>query len=231
MVTSREMSDCHSPAALLTSTVAPVVSDARNVMMATTARARDRKSSCAAPVAFRNAAMSFPAFATAWRICPDQFPSFHSSIVNVQPAVMQHQSPCIVLIHECDVVGRNDDEVPDLLSSMEQSQESLRQCWIDVSGGLVRQQELRSRDHRACNRRSLLFTAREYWGQRPHPLAEANPVAATRSPHRDSSPPASPSPAAARRRSRRWSCGLAGGSPGTRSRSDGATLRPHRAKA
>jgi hypothetical protein len=31
------MSDCHSPAALLTSTVAPVVSDARKVMMATTA--------------------------------------------------------------------------------------------------------------------------------------------------------------------------------------------------
>src|SRR4029453_18263981 len=37
MVTSRAMSDSHSPAALLTSTAAPVVSDARKVMMATTA--------------------------------------------------------------------------------------------------------------------------------------------------------------------------------------------------
>ena len=37
MVTSREISDCHSPAALLTSTAAPVVNDTRKVMIATTA--------------------------------------------------------------------------------------------------------------------------------------------------------------------------------------------------
>ena len=37
MVTSRATSDCHSLAALPTSITAPVVSEARNVMMATTA--------------------------------------------------------------------------------------------------------------------------------------------------------------------------------------------------
>ena len=37
MVTSRATSDCHSTAELRTSITAPVVSEARNVMMATTA--------------------------------------------------------------------------------------------------------------------------------------------------------------------------------------------------
>ena len=37
IVTSREISDCHSPAARLTSIAAPVVSDARKVIIATTA--------------------------------------------------------------------------------------------------------------------------------------------------------------------------------------------------
>ena len=37
MVTSRATSDCHSLAALPISSTAPVVSEARNVMMATTA--------------------------------------------------------------------------------------------------------------------------------------------------------------------------------------------------
>ena len=37
MVTSRATSDCHSPAAARTSMTAPVVSEARNVMIATTA--------------------------------------------------------------------------------------------------------------------------------------------------------------------------------------------------
>src|SRR5262249_13446182 len=145
------MSDCHSPAALLTRTVAPVVSDARKVMMATTATSArpeielrgtsgvSKRGSESAGI--RSGVENFP-----WPVVV-----IRSSIVDVQPAVMQHQPPRIVLIHKRDVVGRNDDRGPRLVELNEQSQKPLRQSWIDVSGGLVREQELRSRDHRACN--------------------------------------------------------------------------------
>ena len=52
------------------------------------------------------------ALATAWKICPDRYPSFHSSVVDVQPAIVQGQPACIVLVHKRNVVGGNDDRGP-----------------------------------------------------------------------------------------------------------------------
>ena len=108
-------------------------------------------------------------------------------------------------------------DVPGFVELDEQAQQPLRQVRIDVAGRLVGEQKLRPRDHRARDRRTLLFSAGEHRRQRRHAIAEPDPVARAPRPHRDSCPRHARSPAAAAPRFRRSSCDRAGGNPGTRS--------------
>src|SRR6476646_3129238 len=103
MVISLATSDCHSAADAFTSNTVPVVIDARNVMMATMAtsarpaieargtigdRLRARAGTCG---------RSFPRSTTG---------SFSSPVllIDMQPSLMQHQPPGLILIHQCDIM-------------------------------------------------------------------------------------------------------------------------------
>src|SRR6185369_14655185 len=107
-VISLATSDCHSDADALTSSTAPVVIEARNVMMATTATSArpeieargtigDRLRACAA-----TCGRSFPRSTSG--ACSSPF-----LLIDVQASLMQHQPPRLVLIHQRDVVCRDDD--------------------------------------------------------------------------------------------------------------------------
>ena len=65
------------------------------------------------------------------------------SIIDMQPPLMQHHAPRRILIHQRDVVGRDDDGGAGLVEFDEQPQQPPRQCRIDVAGRLVGQQQLR----------------------------------------------------------------------------------------
>src|SRR5436190_17576348 len=156
MVISRATSDCHSTAAARTSMTAPLVSDARNVMIATTATRAWPEIEffgtsgvvCRGIGALREAWNSPPS--SAWI-------AIMASIVDMQPAVMQDQAAGIVLIHQRDVVGGDDDRGTGFVELDEQPKQTLRQARIDIAGRLVGEQELRLRDHRARDRSALLL--------------------------------------------------------------------------
>src|ERR1700737_4128468 len=123
MVISLATSDCHSAADALTSSTVPVVIDARNVMMATTAtsarpaieargtigdRLRARAGTCG-----RSSARSTKG--------PCSWPVL---LIDMQPSLMQHQPPRLVLIHQRDVVGRDNDRGAGLVQFDEQPQQA-----------------------------------------------------------------------------------------------------------
>src|SRR3981081_1890488 len=108
MVISLATSDCHSAADALTSSTAPVVMEARNVMMATTAtsarpaieargtigdRLRARAGTCGRP---RPSSTKGPCWSGVL-------------LIDMQPSLMQHQTPRVILVHQRDVVGRDND--------------------------------------------------------------------------------------------------------------------------
>ena len=117
--------------------------------------------------------------------------------------------------------------VPDLFSSMNSRSSRCAKRRIDVAGRLVGEQELRPRDHRARDRRALLLAAGQHRRQRIHAVAEADPVQQFDDLAAIARSPRGPSRGTAARRSRRWSCGRAGGNPGTRCRCAGAGRRAH----
>src|SRR5438132_6842081 len=167
IVISRATSACQSIAAARTSMTAPVVSEARNVMMATTATsARPAIVLCGTiGVSTRGAA------AAASRVsCPPR--SFIVSIVDMQPTLVQHETTRVELVHQGDVVGRDHDRGTRFVELDEKAQQALRQIGIDVACRLVGEQQLRPRDHRARDRGALLLAAGEHRRQRPHPVAE-----------------------------------------------------------
>ena len=94
----------------------------------------------------------------------------------MQPTVMQHEAPGIVLIHQPDVVRRDDDRGPRLVQLYKQPQQALRQIRIDVAGRLVGQQQLRTGDYGTRDRRALFLPARKNQRQGPHPFAETDPA-------------------------------------------------------
>ena len=108
IVTSRPTSDCQSLAAFNTTIAAPVVSAARKVMMATTA------------VSERPAIEFFGTIGAAVGTEPttagDAARSSHGSamvstgsIIDMKASLMQNQSTRVVFVHQCNVVGGNDD--------------------------------------------------------------------------------------------------------------------------
>src|SRR5207302_5492706 len=108
MVISLATSDCHSAAEALTSSTVPVVIEARNVMMATTATSARPEIEARGTIGDMLRALA----ATCGRSCPRSTSGTWSLpvlLIDVQPSLMQHQPPGLVLIHQRNVVRRDDD--------------------------------------------------------------------------------------------------------------------------
>src|ERR1700732_1565095 len=108
MVISLATSDCHSAADALTSSTAPVVMEARNVMMATTATSARPAIEARGTIGDRLRARA----GTCGRSCPRSTSglcSLPALLIDMQPSLMQHQPPRLILIHQRDVVGPDDD--------------------------------------------------------------------------------------------------------------------------
>src|SRR5438132_8549930 len=149
IVSSRDTSACQSFAAGYTSMTAPVVIDARKVMMATTAI-----KACAAMVAFGTIGVSTRSPSKSG-VCAGSGASLTSrgvasrlgSIIDMQPSLMQHEPRRVVLVHQRDIMGGDHDRRARLVELDEQAKKPLRQTRIDIAGRLVGEQELWPCDH------------------------------------------------------------------------------------
>src|SRR5450755_798523 len=106
MVISLATSDCHSAADALTSSTVPVVAEARNVMMATTATSARPAIEARGTIGDKLRARAV----TCGRSCPRSTSgpcSLSVLLIDMQPSLVQHQPPRFVLIHQRDVVGRD----------------------------------------------------------------------------------------------------------------------------
>src|SRR4051812_22871996 len=143
MVSSRATSDCQSLAADRTMITAPIVREARKVMIATTA-----VSARPATVAFGTIGVSKLGNSPGGYM-PDAYgaspapasTSRSGSIVDMQPTLVQHDAAGLVLVHQCNIVGRDDHRGAGPVELDEQSQQALRQIGVDVAGRLVGEQE------------------------------------------------------------------------------------------
>src|SRR3978361_1887982 len=138
MVISLATSDCHSAADALTSNTAPVVIDARNVMMATTATSARPAIEARGTIGDRLRARA----GTCGRSCPRSTSGPCSSpdlLIDMQPSLMQHQPSRLILVHQRDVVGCDDDSGPRLVQFDEQPQQTPAQRRIGVDARLGRQ--------------------------------------------------------------------------------------------
>src|SRR6202048_483382 len=142
MVISLATSDCHSAADALTKSTAPVVIEARKVMMATTATSARPEIEARGTIGDRLRARA----GTCGRSCPRSTSGPCSSpvlLIDVQPSLMQHQPPGLVLIHQRDVVGGDDDGGAGLVQFDKQPQQAPAKRRIDAAGRLARQQNMR----------------------------------------------------------------------------------------
>src|SRR3981081_4454022 len=106
MVISLATSDCHSAADALTSSTAPGVINARNVVMATTAISARPEIEARGTIGDRLRALA----GTCGRSCPSSSNgsrSFPVLLIEMDPALVQHHPPRVVLVHQGDVVGRD----------------------------------------------------------------------------------------------------------------------------
>src|SRR5712671_3057004 len=132
MVISLATSDCHSAADALTSSTVPVVIDARNVMIATTATKARPAIEARGTIGDRLRARA----GTCGRSCPRSTngPCWSGVLlIDMQPSLMQHQPPRVILIHQRDVVGRENYRGTGLVQFDEQPQQSPPQRRIDVA--------------------------------------------------------------------------------------------------
>src|ERR1700761_6747015 len=102
MVISLATSDCHSAAEAATSSTAPVVIEARNVMMATTATSARPEIEARGTMGDKLRARA----GTCGRSLPRSTNGACSSdlLIDVQPSLMQHHPPRLDLVHQRDVV-------------------------------------------------------------------------------------------------------------------------------
>src|SRR2546430_3356795 len=121
MVISLPTSDCHSAADELTSSTMPVVIDARNVMMATTATsarpAIEARGTIGDRLRARAGSRRSLARSTNGR-CSSTL------LIDVQTPLMQHQAPRVVLIHQRHVMGCDDHRGAGLVQFDKQPQQS-----------------------------------------------------------------------------------------------------------
>src|SRR3984885_7044929 len=175
MVTSRLTSDCQSLAAPTTSIAAPVVSEARNVMMATTtASERPAIESFgtigAVPASLRTTVGGVSSSSQGSVMAST------GSVVDMQATFMQDQPAGVVLVHEGDVVGRDDDRSAGFVKLDEEPQQSLPETGVDVAGWLVGEQKLRACDHGAGDGGALFFPAGKDRRQGAHAIPQPNPL-------------------------------------------------------
>ena len=108
MVTSRPTSDCQSLAELTTIITAPVVSDARKVMMATTAVSERPAIEPTGTIGVGTGRVAIRDDAGS-RLSHGSAMVSSGSIVDMQPALVQDQTRGVVLVHQGDVVSGDDD--------------------------------------------------------------------------------------------------------------------------
>src|SRR4029077_2936368 len=177
MVISRATSACHSFADPITIATQPLVTAPRNVMIATTAA---------------SALAAIESLGTIWTSPPvsrpgrGRLPRKRASplrsaattrlVIDVDVAVMQHEATGVVLVHEGDIVGGDDDRGAGFVQLDEQPEKALSQLRIHIAGWLIRQKKLRPRYHRAGYGGALLFAARKHGRQGPHVLPKPDPV-------------------------------------------------------
>src|SRR5450759_3613153 len=123
MVISLATSDCHSAADALTSSTAPVVIDARNVMMATTATSARPAIEARGTIGDRLRALAGTC-GRSWPRSTNGPCSLPVLLIDMQPSLMQHQPPRLILIHQRDIVGRDDHRGTGLVQFDEQPQQS-----------------------------------------------------------------------------------------------------------
>src|SRR5262245_2019625 len=153
---------------------APVVSEARKVMMAMMAmRAR------AAIVSRGTIGVSKRGSICAGRAAGEfgfSLAAILASVVDMQTALVQHEAARVDLVHERDVVGGNDDGSARFVELDEQPQQPFRQIRVDIARGLVGEEELRPRDHRPRDGGALLLSTREHRRQGGDAIAKSNPI-------------------------------------------------------
>ena len=173
MVISREMSDCQSPAAALTSVTAPTVRQDRKVMMAMTnssARPATERAGTIGLVADELSKPMVPPLGSRPSASANASSSSSSRdlrrkkrtiglLGDLQPAVEQDQPACIHLVHEPDVMGGDHHRCAEPVELEEQPQEPPRQRRVDIARGLVGEQHFRLGDQRPGDRRALLLAA------------------------------------------------------------------------
>src|SRR6202012_2205506 len=142
MVISLATPACHSAAEALTSSTAPVVIEARKVMIATTATSARPEIDARGTMGDRLRARA----GTCGRSLPRSTSGVCSSVllIDVQPSLMQHEGPRVILVHQRDVAGRDDDRGARFVELDEQPQQAPPEGGVDIAGRLVRQQELRA---------------------------------------------------------------------------------------
>src|SRR5882757_3310790 len=127
MVISLATSDCHSAADALTSSTVPVVIEARNVMMATTATSARPAIEARGTIGDKLRAVAVTGEGSRPRSTSGTCSS-PGLFIDVPPSLMQHQPPRLVLIHQRDVVGRDDDGGAGLVQLDEQPQQAPAQA-------------------------------------------------------------------------------------------------------
>src|SRR3954451_14902866 len=158
MVISLATSDCHSAADAATSKTAPVVIDAKNVMMATTAIKARPAIEARGTIGERLRAI----IGTCGRSCPRSSRGSRSLpilLIKVYPALMQHHAPGVILVHQRDVMGRDNHRGAGLIQFDERPQQAPPECRIEIAGRLVREQQLRPRKPAPRDRRPLFLPA------------------------------------------------------------------------
>src|SRR5690242_8045805 len=147
-VTSRATSACQAVAAWLTRMTPPVVSEARKVMIATTATSArpeiELRGTSGVSKRIGGTAETRGAGVNSLR---EMSLVTMTSVVDVQPAVVQHQAARIVLIHQRDVVRGDDDGGAGFVEFDEKPEQPLPEARIDIAGRLVGEQQLRTRNN------------------------------------------------------------------------------------
>src|SRR5262245_47966056 len=147
IVISRARSDCQSPAVVRTSVTAPAVSEARNVMIATTATSARPEIEFFGTIGVVERGSVLAGCGGAVSSLSTCRSLIRPSLVDMQPALVQHQAAGIEFIHQCNVVGRDQHRGAGFVELDEQPQQPLRETRIDVAGRLVGEQKLRPGDH------------------------------------------------------------------------------------
>src|SRR5258708_36073751 len=137
MVISRAPSDCHSFADPITIATPPLVTAARNVMIATTAA---------------SALAAIESFGTIWASPRVSRPgrcgrrrnranplrnAVTGLVIDMDVAVMEHKATGVGLVHEGDVMGGDDDRGAGFVQLDEQPEKALRQLRVHIAGRLI----------------------------------------------------------------------------------------------